>query len=63
MHHAPARVAIYARYSTDLQNPNSVRDQIASCRELAKRKGWRVVAEYADEAMSGTRSDRPDRDC
>ena len=59
MHHAPARVAIYARYSTDLQNPNSVRDQIASCRELAKRKGWRVVAEYADEAMSGTRSDRP----
>ena len=60
MHHAPARVAIYARYSTDLQNPNSVRDQIASCRALAQARGWRVVAEYADEAMSGTRSDRPD---
>ena len=60
MHHTPARVAIYARHSTDLQNPNSVRDQIASCRALAQARGWRVVAEYADEAMSGTRSDRPD---
>lgn len=60
MHHAPARAAIYARYSSDLQNPNSVRDQIANCRELARRKGWRVVAEYSDEAMSGSRSDRPD---
>ncbi|WCQ98572.1 recombinase family protein [Paracoccus aestuarii] len=53
-------MAIYARYSTDLQNPNSVKDQIASCRALAQAKGWRVVAEYADEAMSGSRSDRPD---
>lgn len=60
MHHAPLRVAIYARYSTDLQNPNSVKDQIASCRALSQARGWRVVAEYADEAMSGSRSDRPD---
>lgn len=35
------RAAVYARYSTDLQNPNSVRDQIASCRALAHAKGWR----------------------
>lgn len=59
MHHRPARAVIYVRYSSDLQNPNSVRDQIANCRELARRKGWQVVAEYADEAMSATRSDRP----
>ncbi|WP_373429688.1 recombinase family protein [Paracoccus yibinensis] len=45
MHHSPGRVAIYARYSTDLQNPNSVRDQIASCRALAQAEGWQVVAE------------------
>ncbi|WP_299365460.1 recombinase family protein [uncultured Paracoccus sp.] len=56
----PLRVAIYARYSIDLQNPNSVRDQIASCRALARRKGWRVVGEYADEKISGSRSDRAD---
>lgn len=54
------RVAIYARYSTDLQNPNSVRDQIASCQAKARSLGWRVVAEYSDEAMSGSRTDRPD---
>ncbi|WP_299365662.1 recombinase family protein, partial [uncultured Paracoccus sp.] len=53
-------MAIYARYSIDLQNPNSVRDQIASCRALARRKGWRVVGEYADEKISGSRSDRAD---
>ena len=41
----PLRVAIYARYSTDLQNPNSVRDQIASCRALTQAEGWQVVAE------------------
>ncbi|WP_207103151.1 recombinase family protein [Paracoccus shandongensis] len=60
MTRTPSRVTIYARYSTDLQNPNSVRDQIASCRALAQTRDWWVVAEYADEAMSGTRSDRPD---
>lgn len=43
-----------------MQNPNSVSHQIASCRDKAKSLGWRVVAEYSDEAMSGQRIDRPD---
>lgn len=52
------RVAIYARYSTDMQNPNSVRDQLDKCRLYAEHKGWRVVEERFDEAVSGDRDDR-----
>lgn len=47
------RAAIYARYSTDLQNDASVEDQIRLCREYAGRLGLTVVAEYHDRAKSG----------
>lgn len=47
------RVAIYARYSTDLQSERSVDDQLVLCREHAQREGWSVVGEYTDRAISG----------
>ncbi len=47
------RVAIYSRYSTDLQRDRSIEDQVAVCRDFAARKGWKVVAEYNDRAQSG----------
>ncbi len=47
------RVAIYCRYSSDLQRDRSIEDQAALCREFAERNGWRVVAEFADRAQSG----------
>jgi DNA invertase Pin-like site-specific DNA recombinase len=47
------RVAIYARYSTDLQSPASIDDQIQLCRAYADRHGWVVVATYQDAALSG----------
>ncbi|WP_096787955.1 recombinase family protein [Rhodobacter sp. CZR27] len=47
------RVAIYARFSTDLQREASIEDQLVSCREAALRQGWQVVAEYSDRATSG----------
>ncbi|WP_145111512.1 recombinase family protein [Cereibacter sediminicola] len=47
------RVAIYARFSTDLQREASIEDQLVSCREAAERQGWQVVAEYSDRATSG----------
>ena len=53
------RAVIYARYSTEMQNQKSIRDQIAKCAEKATREGWDVVGEYSDEAMSGSRNDRP----
>jgi DNA invertase Pin-like site-specific DNA recombinase len=40
------RVAIYARFSTDKQRDASIEDQIDSCRELAAREGWEIVATY-----------------
>src|SRR4029450_9001654 len=55
----PKRVAIYARFSTDMQNPTSAADQNAVCERHALEKGWRVVAHYADEGISGTTNRRP----
>ena len=47
------RVAIYARYSTDLQKESSIDDQIRLCREYAERQGWSIVNIYTDPAISG----------
>lgn len=47
------KAAIYARYSSDLQNPQSIDDQFRLCRNLAEREGWEIVAAYQDEAASG----------
>ncbi|TNC16502.1 recombinase family protein [Methylobacterium terricola] len=47
------RAAIYARFSTDLQNERSVEDQVAICRAYAQREGFAVVATYCDRAKSG----------
>jgi site-specific DNA recombinase len=47
------RVALYARYSSDLQSAKSCEDQLALLREEAAKRGWQVVREYRDEAISG----------
>lgn len=47
------RAAIYARYSTDLQNDKSVEDQIRLCEAHAERIGAQVVKRYNDRAKSG----------
>jgi site-specific DNA recombinase len=47
------RCAIYARYSSDLQSPTSIDDQLALCRAFAAREGWTVVATFEDRAASG----------
>jgi DNA invertase Pin-like site-specific DNA recombinase len=48
------RVVLYARYSSDQQNPTSIEDQFRICRHYAARQDWDVVATYADAAKSGT---------
>jgi len=52
---APKRVAIYARYSSDLQRPSSIEDQIRECRDAATRNGWTVIDEFIrfDESSTG----------
>jgi len=47
------RVLLYARYSTDLQDPLSIDTQLTMCRrELTQRK-WTEVGCYTDGAQSG----------
>jgi site-specific DNA recombinase len=55
----PLRAAIYARHSTDKQNPASSADQTAACQSLVEKLGGEVVATYADPEVSGYRRDRP----
>jgi site-specific DNA recombinase len=47
------RAAIYARFSTDLQNERSIEDQVALCRCHAERDGLLVVEVFEDRARSG----------
>ena len=47
------RVAIYARFSSDLQDIRSITDQLGVARGHAQRQGWEIVAEYSDAAISG----------
>lgn len=56
------RVAIYCRYSTELQDETSIEDQTRLCRDFCVRQGWAsVVTVYADAAKSGaSRHNRPE---
>lgn len=48
------RAAIYARFSSDRQNENSCRDQIALCSAWAERHGISVTETFEDHAISGS---------
>jgi len=51
--------AIYARYSSSVQNDASIEQQIAECEEYAKTHGLIIVATFEDRAISGKRDNRP----
>jgi site-specific DNA recombinase len=55
------RCAAYARYSSDLQSPTSIEDQLRKCREYAASHDFQFVDEhvYVDQALSGVGADRP----
>ena len=53
------RIAIYARYSTDMQSEASIEDQVRLCSERASKEGWRVVQSYTDHGISGANMMRP----
>ena len=47
------RTAVYARFSSELQQDRSIEDQIALCRGYADRNGLSIVAAFHDRARSG----------
>lgn len=53
------RIAIYARYSTDLQSQSSIEDQIRLCEERATASGGEIIQSYTDHAVSGASLMRP----
>ena len=48
------RVALYARFSSDLQRQTSIADQLRAARARAAAEGWHVTIERSDEAVSGS---------
>ncbi|MDH6234987.1 DNA invertase Pin-like site-specific DNA recombinase [Mesorhizobium soli] len=48
-----ARVALYARYSSDQQREASIADQLRLCREHAAREAWEIAGSYQDAGISG----------
>jgi DNA invertase Pin-like site-specific DNA recombinase len=50
------KAAIYARVSTDQQSPEM---QLGEVREYCRRRGWEIIAEFIDHAVSGARESRP----
>src|SRR5579859_4195280 len=54
------RAAIYARYSTDMQREQSIEDQFRVAVRIAERHGFTVVAKFADQAISGGTTQRPE---
>ena len=48
------RAAIYARYSSDLQRPASIEDQVRRCRAEIARRGWHEAALFSDSETPGT---------
>jgi site-specific DNA recombinase len=53
------KVAIYARYSSEIQRDASIADQFRVCRDFAQRQGWHIEREYSDHAVSGATLLRP----
>ena len=47
------RCAVYARFSTDLQNERSVEDQEHLCAEYIGQHGYTLVRTYTDKGISG----------
>lgn len=53
------RIAIYARYSSDLQRDASIEDQVRIVKQQAARMDWQIVEVYSDHAISGASMNRP----
>ena len=53
------RVAVYARYSSNLQSPTSIEDQVAMAKRFCDRQGWTMVNVFSDYEKTGRNTRRP----
>ena len=53
------RASLYARISTDKQDPTSIDGQFRNCEEFCGRNGLEVVARFRDDGITGTDDGRP----
>lgn len=53
------RAALYARYSTESQRPESIADQQNNCAHTLEAHGLKIVARFADPETSGGTARRP----
>ncbi|MCM1297182.1 MAG: recombinase family protein [Muribaculaceae bacterium] len=51
---------IYARFSSQGQNEQTIESQIRKCREFAAYEGYNIIKTYSDKARTGTNDSRPD---
>ena len=57
------KATLYARVSTNEQRKESIDDQLRECRELCRRHGFEVVAEFCDRGRSGNETNVGTRRC
>ncbi|MCC7068441.1 MAG: recombinase family protein [Burkholderiales bacterium] len=53
------KAATYSRFSTERQDASSITQQQRATHERAAREGWAVVADFVDEAITGSDANRP----
>ena len=53
------RVVAYARYSSDVQSDTSIEAQLEKIKEYCAQKGYQLVKEYIDRAVSAATDKRP----
>ena len=53
------KAAIYARFSTEMQNDASIEDQQRECRRVAVSNGFDIVSCFEDRGISGGTTSRP----
>ena len=54
------KAVIYARYSSDSQQEESIEGQLRECTEYAERNGITILRSYIDRALSARTADRPE---
>ncbi|MBQ2663575.1 MAG: recombinase family protein, partial [Clostridia bacterium] len=53
-------IVIYARYSSDAQRRDSIKQQVDECTKYAEKNDMNIVKVYKDEAKTGRNDDRDD---